>query len=91
MTNSNILNRSNSGDDGNNAGDGTAQDDGNNVGDVAAEEDQDNFSDESNSSFLQRKAEIAKKYDASKGPYQRIKLITQDLVKSSDSDSDGGK
>ena len=61
------------------------------MGAVAAEDDQDNFSEESNSSFLQRKAEIAKKYDVSKGPYQRIKLITEDLVKSSDSDSDGGK
>ena len=61
------------------------------MGHVAAEDDNEDFSEESNSSFLQRKAAIAKKYDLSKGPYKRIKLLTQDFVQSSDTESDGGK
>ena len=42
--------------------------------------------------YLHRKTEIAKKYDTSKGPYKRIKILTQQLVESPEkSDSEWGK
>ena len=54
---------------------------------------EDACSEHSDEEYRQRKAEIEKKYDISKGPYRRIKIITQQLVeeKSDKSESEWGK
>ena len=59
---------------------------------TASEDNMQALSNDGDDEYLDWKAEIGRKYDASKGPYKHIKILTEQLVESPDkSDSEWGK